>query len=317
MRNLVIMLLGLFLFCSCSSSDSFENVDVNNVMSEESLQEDQLVSVQSQIESLNQEMFTSSNETRGFWKFFTKIVCTVFADAVGGLVGAGLSGGNPVVAASTAVSASGLVAFANNDKLSFNAHVKTNKKKKNGIIDLGMNHDTLSINATLIPQESKYKQFVTINDSIGYYHNVVLKDLSLSLASNDIQVDTLISKVALTTSKYYQTPVNDILVALKNKRSFFDGLLYIKGTAMEKCNNLHDLVTLFKMQNKGLNKEFDVLEEFFKGLVNVEVVDNNGEFMNRALIIVDKSSLDEITKNNLRNAFIVGNASYQLWNTEN
>lgn len=120
MRNLVIMLLGLFLFCSCSSSDSFENVDVNNVMSEESLQEDQLVSVQSQIESLNQEMFTSSNETRGFWKFFTKIV-----------------------------------------------------------------------------------------------------------------------------------------------------------------------------------------------------VDNNGEFMNRALIIVDKSSLDEITKNNLRNAFIVGNASYQLWNTEN
>lgn len=50
------------------------------------------------------------------------------------------------------------------------------------------------------------------------------------------------------------------------------------------------------MQNKGLNKEFDVLEEFFKGLVNVEVVDNNGEFMNRALIIVDKSSLDEITK---------------------
>ena len=40
MRNLVIMLLGLFLFCSCSSSDSFENVDVNNVMSEESLQED-------------------------------------------------------------------------------------------------------------------------------------------------------------------------------------------------------------------------------------------------------------------------------------
>lgn len=227
------MLLGLFLFCSCSSSDSFENVDVNNVMSEESLQEDQLVSVQSQIESLNQEMFTSSNETRGFWKFFTKIVCTVFADAVGGLVGAGLSGGNPVVAASTAVSASGLVAFANNDKLSFNAHVKTNKKKKNGIIDLGMNHDTLSINATLIPQESKYKQFVTLNDSIGYYHNVVLKDLSLSLASNDIQVDTLISKVALTTSKYYQTPVNDILVALKNKRSFFDGLLYIKGTAME------------------------------------------------------------------------------------
>lgn len=85
------MLLGLFLFCSCSSSDSFENVDVNNVMSEESLQEDQLVSVQSQIDSLNQEMFTSSYETRGFWKFFTKIVCTVFADAVGGLVGAGLS----------------------------------------------------------------------------------------------------------------------------------------------------------------------------------------------------------------------------------
>lgn len=100
-----------------------------------------------------------------------------------------------------------------------------------------------------------------------------------------------------------------------NTRSnFFDSILYIKGTELEKCESLHEIFAVWKKQNPENDKELDVLEEFFNGIVNIDADENDGTFMNKALDIVDKSSLDETTKENLRNAFIVGNASYQLWN---
>lgn len=40
------------------------------------------------------------------------------------------------------------------------------------------------------------------------------------------------------------------------------------------------------------------------------------EYMQKVLLIINNSSLDEELKQDLRNAFIIGNASYQLWNTE-
>lgn len=44
--------------------------------------------------------------------------------------------------------------------------------------------------------------------------------------------------------------------------------------------------------------------------------ENDGEYMNKVLDIIQNASLDDQTKQLLRNAVIVGNASYQLWNVQ-
>ena len=152
------------------------------------------------------------------------------------------------------------------------------------------------------------------NDSVGYYHNIILSDLSQILPKNKVTIDTVFNKVAIVTEKYYKEPAKNILNGLKARSNFFDSILYIKGTELEKCESLHEIFAVWKKQNPGNDKELDVLEEFFNGIVNIDADENDGTFMNKALDIVDKSSLDETTKENLRNAFIVGNASYQLWN---
>ena len=60
--------------------------------------------------------------------------------------------------------------------------------------------------------------------------------------------------------------------------------------------------------------ELTLLETFFSGLNNIDVDENDGDYLMKVLKLVDNSELSEEIKRNLRNAFIVGNASYQLWN---
>lgn len=168
---------------------------------------------------------------------------------------------------------------------------------------------------SLIVPKPKPGQTYTLKDSIGYYHNVILADLSNTLKKSDASVDSVLTHVATTTSKYYKESASSILTHLKARRGFFNGIMYIKGTELEKCNSLHEIFAVWKKQNPGNDKELDVLEEFFNGIVKINIDESDGKFLNRALDIVDNSALDAATKENLRNAFIVGNASYHLWST--
>lgn len=44
---------------------------------------------------------------------------------------------------------------------------------------------------------------------------------------------------------------------------------------------------------------------------------NNGIYLEKVLNIIDTSNLNDDFKQDLRNGFIVGNASYQLWEEQN
>lgn len=314
MKKSFLFVLGFILLCSCSSSDSFDGAEEVPVKSEEVSRAGELSSIQFQINSLNHEMFPESGQTRGFWKFLKRIYSVVIGDAVGGLFGTLVGGPGGAVAGAAA--GSGIMAFSNTDRI--NLKLMPSLSAMNDGSDIAyaptLKPGSPIVDSLIVPKP-KPGQTYTLKDSIGYYHNVILADLSNTLKKSDASVDSVLTHVATTTSKYYKESASSILTHLKARRGFFNGIMNIKDTELEKCNSLHEIFAVWKKQNPGNDKELDVLEEFFNGIVKINIDESDGKFLNRALDIVDNSALDAATKENLRNAFIVGNASYHLWST--
>lgn len=310
MRNFILFALGVILCCSCSS-DVYQ--ETNPVASEEMAEKDQLASVQSQIESLNKEMFHDNSQTRGLGRFFKKLFVVVLADITGGMQGCILGG--PGAGAATAIVSSGYAATINPDNIKFLSPQKakqTDTVKVVGMIP--MNDSDIAISPSLLPTNKNSQ--ITKTDSIGYFHNLVLKELNTTLCPNDYVLDSLIVKVASTTCKYYDEPIDDVVGKLNQERTFFEKISDTENYSTENCDDIHEIISVWKKQFPKQSDKFDVLETYFNGIANLDVEENNGEYMNRVLDVINKSSLEEDTKNELRNAFIVGNASYQLWNTE-
>ena len=63
--------------------------------------------------------------------------------------------------------------------------------------------------------------------------------------------------------------------------------------------------------------ELNLLESFLQGISKVDATMNNGIYLEKVLNIIDTSNLNDDFKQDLRNGFIVGNASYQLWEEQN
>lgn len=62
--------------------------------------------------------------------------------------------------------------------------------------------------------------------------------------------------------------------------------------------------------------EISVLKEFVYGLSNIDINETDTEYLQKILLLIDESEIDEISKKNLKSAVLVGNASYRLWNVQ-
>ena len=71
---------------------------------------------------------------------------------------------------------------------------------------------------------------------------------------------------------------------------------------------------IYESLHSDEQKYFPVpFQYFIEGLCNIEITNNDGEYLNKALALLNKAAMDATTKRDLRNALIVANASYQLW----
>lgn len=66
----------------------------------------------------------------------------------------------------------------------------------------------------------------------------------------------------------------------------------------------------------NLRSKFSVVREFMSGLSNMDIDENDGNYAQKIIDLINNSNLDEDSKKELRNAIIIGNASYQLWTVE-
>ncbi len=66
----------------------------------------------------------------------------------------------------------------------------------------------------------------------------------------------------------------------------------------------------------NLSSKLSVVREFMLGLANMDINENDGNYAQKVIELINNSNLDENSKKELRAAIIVGNASYQLWTVE-
>ena len=313
MKQLFLLMFGLytFVFSSCSSDElSTKNIPkTENTMQVDAVELTKLSSLQLQIDSLNQSMFplTNSTQTRGIGKFFKKFFSIVVCDAVGGLHGSFYGG--PVGSVGGAILASSVAAFAP-------VELSTNAVSSEDISNRPVNSNSISLSPNVIPSEGVNSSLITFNDSIGYLHNEALIELNQTLTSEERTIDKLALRVIELTSQNYDVSEDSLSNYFNANMEFYNNIISENLFESSEATTVHEVMSKWKDLYPEQSCQLDVLESFFNGIYNLEVDNNDGTYLNRVLEIIDSSSLNTTIKQNLRNAFIVGNASYQLWNTE-
>lgn len=269
-----------------------------------------LTSVKLQLDSLNNATFSDINKSRGFRDWFKRVVAVVVSDAVGGMVG---SVGGPVGTAVGAIGASAVAAFTPIENISFMSRSGTAMTESSSTPQ--MNPASISLVSSIIPA-SKTNVQISKEDSLGYYHNKALLSMNQSIHSDKIDFENILIHTADITGNLYHASQEDLTLVFNENRPLFDNI----ASEIVPLRNLEvtplEIINLYATKYPNYQSELNVLGSFFEGLYNMDIDENDGEYMNKVLEIIQNASLDDNTKQHLRNAVIVGNASYQLWNVQ-
>lgn len=295
-----LMLIGISM-SSCSNEDLTQ--EENKVENLE--QEKELLNLQNQISELNTSTFGNSMYARGFGKWFRKVFGIVLSDAVGGIFGSLAGPGGTIVGATLA---SGGVAISGATP-EFIARTAVTSNP------LEMNEESIALNNVVLKRNTN--ELPTLSDSIGYYHNKVLIDMNNKgqlVATKDIK--SLCNEVYLNTNNIlgYEIPLDEYEKIANNKEIV--SLIENSSENFADYEDMDKYLNNLRLAYPNLSSKFSVVREFMRGLANLNIDENDGNYAQKVLELINNSNLYENSKEQLRNAVIIGNASYQLWTVE-
>lgn len=313
MKNLLLLFLGTLLFCSCSSTDVNEEMMTNQEISTSQIINHDVAAAQAQIDSLNHVIFPEQIQTRGFFKnFFKKFVAIVVSDAVGGLFG--FTYGNGLGAAIGAVMASSAAALTPVEDISLFTR-SDNLEQTYKFIP--MNSCELSLDSSLLPAlQDGQADRCSKEDSIGFYHNMILLKLAELNEDGYSNFNDLKQAIAKEGTKIYNISENVILDNLNQNDRIYKAIFSKMNDTTTENVSLDDIFSFYIGLFPERSDELSLLKTFFNGLGKKEEIPNKGEYLNKVLKIIEESSMSSDTKRDLRNSVIVANASYQLWNVQ-
>lgn len=307
MKHLIAIVIGMVLFCACSSSELTEDMSTNQSNLQEYVHERDMdvESVCLQLDSLNQAMFPTPNQTRGFSfrKLFEKVKFVIVSDAVGAIFG-GLVGSVPGAAAGAAIASGAAIGVA----IQADVDISSTQPQQS----IQMNDEEIALSSFLLPTSTE-SDIICPEDSIGYNHNLILLAMDGVEPREFNNLENIIDKVAEIASCNYNIPKSTILLQINNNKLHYHNISNTLTNVINDNQTLDgyfsNLIGIYPEQASKLK----ILQKFVDGLFNMEVQNNKGDYLMQALAIIDQSALDTDTKLDLRNAFIVGNASNQLW----
>lgn len=149
----------------------------------------------------------------------------------------------------------------------------------------------------------------TMIDSLGYYHNLVLRKIGTSKLTT-ANLNNIEALVEQGMEDIFGEKAKSMTAAgLKSN----DGYKFMKSH-IAKLNNAQDVTTYCNILSgcESISQdELGVIEEYMLGL---ESNDNaNGEYTIDVLNAVNSSALDAATKDRIKAGVVVGNASQKLW----
>lgn len=315
MRKLFVVLLTLsaIAFASCSSDDNYVGTETTNgtELTDSAMQQvkrnAELMALQSSVHDFNIATFgqQQNTNTRGLFRWIKKalkVVATVAADALGGVVG-GVAGG---------VTASGIVGGALLFKVKTAAIVPMPAADTRAGTVVNGTYPGLIYNG-VVPVGP-----VCTGDSIGYYHNKVMSKLfsdTIKVAEFNAKSDGEKAQIIMTTMKqepylcnYYGADLNDKTKASKG--------VEIANKMMQIADEAETEEEFFAMMEQAGftdSSVIAVLKEILQGLNSLDIEEDNGEYYEAVLDIINRSGLDEVTKRSMEDGVIIGQASNRLW----
>ena len=315
MKQIFVILLTLsaIAFASCSSDDNYVGTETANgtVLTDSAMQQVQrnaeLMVLQSNVHDFNVATFGQQQDpnTRGLVSWFRKalkIVATVAADALGGVVG-GVAGG---------VTASGIVGGA----LLFNVHRVAVVPMPAAETRAGVNGNGSFTNLPftgVVPTGP-----VCTGDSIGYYHNKVMGKLfsdTIKVAEFNAKSDNEKAQLIVRTMKEEPYLCNYYGAELDNTAKINQGV-EIANKMMQIADEAETEEEFFAMMEQAGFTDSNVmavLREILQGLDSLDIEEDNGEYYEAVLDIINRSGLDEVTKQSMEDGVIIGQASNRLW----
>ena len=301
-------ILAVLAFLTSSCKEEANDLTQKSIITESKY-------VSNQIDSLNIALFPDQYEpTRGWKQWYKKIAAIAIIDAVGAVMGTFYSS-NPAVGAGVAIVASAAATFIPSD----NIYYLSPTRASDDLCIVGslspMNPADFSL-VNLVPENELGNPIPQIEDSIGYYHNLVLLDINNIIDSiGNTTMEAIIDSISERVSIYYDIPVSEVQEAIDSQDSLYSFILINKDSLISNTGNTYIFNTL-GTQFPTHAQDFLIMRSFFNGLNNLNVQGNDATYLRYTLNLIQSSNLPSTTKQRLRDAFIVGNASYQLWHSE-
>lgn len=311
MKKTILLISMMFmLFCLADCQKQEDAIASNNVLMSVTDEDSAILAFQWQVCELNNKygFVTSQNANRGIGRIFKLIVSIVMSDAVGAGFGAEIGGqvggttGAIVGAAVGGVTASVLTA-CNQDKI---PDVNLSRTTRSGLNPEPPFLEDLIFNLTNATKE----------DSIGYFHNAVI-----------FQMSSVNTTLLTDTSTYLRTDLTDSIYSCHNALGFGLGQRYYSGVDciaeteelirdhIDYCIDHHSFTTCPNI-DFWIGKEalFSLISTYAQNVCD-ENANNIYSYTSDYLDLIDRSELTSSEKDMLSKAILVGYASSKLWNS--
>lgn len=148
-------------------------------------------------------------------------------------------------------------------------------------------------------------------DSLGYYHNAILLKTNIDYQAISELPEVLMNEVQNSFPNLGTVSISDSLKVIKAYNEFYK--VETKYNGGDNFDEYAAHLVTYYPRHKG---EIGVVVEFLKGLNEARLTSESNKYVGEVLNLVENTSLPADTKQDLRNAIIVGNASNRLWNAK-
>lgn len=300
-----------FMSCSSSSTELYEENVTNEVSNNV---DENYLELHDEIVVLNSKL--AQHESRGFFSRLFKRVLNVFVSDVIGAVRGVINGDNIWQSAqgSSLVSA----------------------KKQGFITAVDLSNEFIGnaprriveVDDTLVTSRIQPKDFAlhdiilgdsvswTVNDSIGFYHNLLIYNLLEK--NNSVNYWKSVSDDACVLMLNEEI-INTIPLKTYNDIDVSGSTLHFCsfiGDESLKCDNYKELITVTKSKYPDLKKVLDITSLYFDGMELVSTDEEWKQYCKDLIELISNSKLDACEKDALKSGIAVGYASSKLWKCE-
>lgn len=304
--KLSLFAIFLLLMFSCTNY----NVDKVDTSLQES--QDQYNTLISNIEDLNSTY--ERTQTRSFFgRVLNRFLKVVAADVIGGVKGA-FRGDNIWQAATGAsLNSAKKQGFITGVDFINTTLTRSGASYNDSDVTHFLNPKSMSLQNLILVEDSVS---ATINDSIGYYHNMII--YSTLENNNSLDYWKVISDNA-TLLELNEEIINTIPAGIYNDtilcQETIDFCNFISTKSLE-CQDYHALFDVTSLTYPELRNVIRTASVFFEGM---ELVSNDEEwyqYCKNVLRIISNSDISDADKNTLKIGLSVGYASSKLWKSE-